>query len=107
MLINSVLPQGYSQVVELSEDAKRELTWWSQEAVRWNSAPIIPPQPELIIETNASWQDGGLLQGSPIRGSLGQGRAGDAHQCTGTPGSQSCSAELCQEQEEYGNPHQN
>ena len=47
-LINSVIPhlsteeicKGYNQTVELSHGARKELTWWSQEAVRWNSAPI-------------------------------------------------------------------
>ena len=61
-LINRVIPhlsmketcEGYNQMVELSQGARKELTWWSQEAVTWNSAPIIPPAPGLIIETNAS-----------------------------------------------------
>ena len=61
-LMNSVIShlpmeethKGYSQLVELSEGAKKELTWWNQEAVKWNSAPIIPPAPDLIIETDAS-----------------------------------------------------
>lgn len=46
--------KAYRRIVELSEGAREELTWWAREAVKWNSAPILPPVPDLTIETDAS-----------------------------------------------------
>ena len=46
--------KAYGQIVELSEGAREELTWWAREAVKWDLAPILPPRPDLTIETDAS-----------------------------------------------------
>ena len=63
-LINRVIPlvgsepqamrQSYHNQVELTVEAREELTWWSQAARNHNAAPIIIPPPDLVIETDAS-----------------------------------------------------
>ena len=63
-LINRVIPlagselqamrQSYHNQVELTVEAREELTLWSQAARNHNAAPIIIPPPDLVIETDAS-----------------------------------------------------
>ena len=63
-LINRVIPlagpapqvmrQSYHNQVELTAEAREELTWWSQAAKNHNAAPIIIPPPDLVIEIDAS-----------------------------------------------------
>ena len=62
-LINKVIPfvaskeelqSCYQEIVPLTPEAREELIWWSQQAEKWNSAPLVDVEPNLIIETDAS-----------------------------------------------------
>ena len=80
-LINRVIPlagseiqamrQSYHNQVELTVEAREELTWWSQAARNHNTAPIIIPPPDLVIETDTSlvgWGARCLDQGQEVFG---------------------------------------
>ena len=59
--------QCYSQMVEISVEAKQELMWWAQEAQIFNTTPLVIPPPELIIESDASRQGwGATLRGQEV-----------------------------------------
>ena len=62
-LINRVIPlagstetmkQSYHYQVELTMEAREELTCWSQAAGSHNAAPIMIPPPDIVIKTDAS-----------------------------------------------------
>src|SRR6266540_3409435 len=39
---------------EISEEAKKEMSWWSMELSRWNGRALIVPTPDFEAETDAS-----------------------------------------------------
>ena len=46
--------QSYETTVTLTKEAIVELRWWTRMLRDWNGRPILPPTPDLIIETDAS-----------------------------------------------------
>ena len=61
-LINRVVAQAeqrevkqqYQRMAVLTPEAQAELLWWARTAKTYNSAPLIQPPPDLVIETDAS-----------------------------------------------------
>ncbi len=62
--------QDYSATVQLSQNAKKELVWWSDNLKAWNGKALVSGEPELIIDTDASFLQrvGSFLHGFNNRG---------------------------------------
>ena len=45
---------SFETEVTLDQPAKDELKWWIQELQKWNGRPVLPPNPDLILETDVS-----------------------------------------------------
>jgi hypothetical protein len=61
--------QSYESVVILTDDCKRELSWWINQLQECNGKAIMSPQPDLVITTDASkigW--GGEVNGMKTQG---------------------------------------
>ncbi len=78
-MVNSVVPyhhseeeirKKYSMLLPLTLEAQEDLQWWSNQAGKFNAAPIQPPVPTLIIESDASKRGwGAACQGTRTGGS--------------------------------------
>jgi hypothetical protein len=53
------LCKTYQAPVILSPQAREELRWWLAHMEAWNGRAVIEPQPDLVIETDASNQGWG------------------------------------------------
>jgi hypothetical protein len=51
----------YEAVVTLSPQAKEELRWWTAHLDAWNGKAVLLPQPDLVIETDASTKGWGAV----------------------------------------------
>ena len=77
-LMNSALPpdtphlavEKFRNQVELSPAARKDLTWWSEQASQRNGAPILQATPVLVIESDASNMGWGATNGHEQTGWL-------------------------------------
>lgn len=46
--------KGYDSRTALSREAREEIQWWLVHLEAWNGRAILPPSPDLVIETDAS-----------------------------------------------------
>ena len=46
--------RGYDGQISLSQEARRDLEWWTENLSRWNGRHIDKQGPSLTIETDAS-----------------------------------------------------
>lgn len=56
--------QDFNTVVVLDRNAREELTWWQESLQSWNGKAVLEPNPDIVIETDASllgW--GAVLEG--------------------------------------------
>lgn len=59
------LHHSYDSMVPLSSKAKTDLEWWMEKSFVWNSKPILPAQPSLTLESDASNHGWGATQVEP------------------------------------------
>ena len=62
--------QSYETTVTLTKEAIVELRWWTRMLRDWNGRPILPPTPDLIIETDASLLGWGAASAQGSTGGL-------------------------------------
>ena len=62
--------RSFETMVSLNEEATMELWWWVGMLRAWNGRPILPPTPDLIIETDASLLGWGAASGQMSTGGL-------------------------------------
>ena len=62
--------QSYDTTVTLSKEAIVELRWWTRMLRDWNGRQILPPTPDLIIETDASLLGWGAASAQGSTGGL-------------------------------------
>ncbi|XP_044159551.1 uncharacterized protein LOC122944893 [Bufo gargarizans] len=59
----------YGELVVLDQDTRDELTWWIHNLDAWNGKAIVGPQPDVVIESDASLQGwGARCEGVSTRG---------------------------------------
>jgi len=66
--------RSFNTLVTLDQRATEELLWWRDYLRTWNGKDIIPPTPDMVIETDAStigW--GAVCQGVRTGGPHGWG----------------------------------
>ena len=91
---------GYDAILQLSDEAREDLVWWTENLPLVNGQPLVREQPSLQIESNTSlkvW--GGHLRGGADRWSLGRGRETPPHKLPGAVDCFTYSPGFCQGQE--------
>lgn len=112
MLKNHVWSQtaSFEAKVALTDRAIQELHWWMQHLEKWNGKPVLPSEPDLVLETDASLLDWGAhCEETPTGGlwSLEE-RIPIAHKLSGvTGGSTSCQEDICKESHWCPHPSEN
>lgn len=56
--------RSFDTLVTLDQDVKEELLWWRDQLKTWNGKDIVPPNPDMVIETDTSTMGlGAVCQG--------------------------------------------
>ena len=85
--------QSFETEVDLDRTSLEELEWWVREVRHWNGRPIQAPQPDLVIETDASLLGWGASSG--YRGSMVRGGESSTHQTSGVGRGSICNKNIC------------
>ena len=96
--------QSFGTVVQLDQCVKDELEWWMWELKTWTGRQILPPLPDITLETDASllgW--GGCYHWRKDRWSVDGKGTNATHQLLGADGECICGEDICKEHAEC--PH--
>ena len=94
--------QSFKTEVDLDRASLEELRWWMIEVRKWNGRSILPPQPDLIIETDASllgW--GAVSDNNSTGGSVVRSREDSAYQPAGVDRGSICNSGFHEGSEKY------
>lgn len=62
--------QSYDSMVELTQEARQDMVWWTKEVRKWNGRPIRVHPPDLTIDSDASLLGWGAAARSVATGGL-------------------------------------
>lgn len=70
---------NYDHHVQLDEDSKQELIWWSSKLSKWNGRALVRPQPNIIVKSDASLRGWGAICQNTKTGGLWMENERDQH----------------------------
>ena len=102
MLKNHVWSQtaSFETEVALTDGAIQELHWWMQHLEKWNGKSVLPSEPDLVLETDASllgW--GARCEETPTGGLWSQEERNQnfTHKLSGVTGGSTTCQDICKE----------
>lgn len=70
---------NYDHHVQLDEDSKQELIWWSSKLSKWNGRALVHPQPNIVVKSDASLIGWGAICQNTKTGGLWMENERDQH----------------------------
>lgn len=70
---------NYDHHVQLDEDSKQELIWWSSKLSKWNGRALVRPQPNIVVKSDASLIGWGAICQNTKTGGLWMENERDHH----------------------------
>ena len=61
---------GYDNSISMSQEARKDLAWWARNLCQWNGRRLLPAEPQVIIETDASCRGLGAFSQGEVVGSM-------------------------------------